>query len=316
MKRTAVIIIALIVLGLSVWQVYRGVEGRDGTVRAPEPSAPARLEKIETKISAPGIVESDRRDILKAQGTAVVDTVLVKVNSAVSKNADLVTFKNKSKPVRAPYDGIISKVLTSSGDTVNPGQPLIEIFDSNNFLTTIMADELDLPRIKTGQAVQITVNAFPGKVFAGKVTDISQEGRTTNGIAAFPVTIVFEETNGIRVGMTTEATIVTAVKEEALVIPVEAVNISEGEKFVIVENPNGTTETRKVETGLCNNIMAEITGGLEEGEVVRLPQAANNLFQQFMPGGFPVQGGINNSGISDSPGEEEVLPDKETEGEL
>ena len=90
--------------------------------------------------------------------------------------------------------------------------------------------------------------------------------------------------------MTTEATIVTAVKEEALVIPIEAVSIVNGERTVIVEKPNGTTENRVVQTGIYSNIMVEIIEGLEEGEVVRLPQTTNNLYQQFIPEGFPVQG--------------------------
>jgi len=88
--------------------------------------------------------------------------------------------------------------------------------------------------------------------------------------------------------MTTEAMIITAVKEEALVVPIEAVSVVSGEKTVLVESYMGFNETRKVETGIYSNTMIEITSGLEEGEKVGLPQAAKDLFQ-LIPG-LPVQG--------------------------
>ena len=293
MKKAFVILIILFILGLTVARGYQYLAAREGNVGKPEQaSAIARIDRIEMKVSAPGVVEPSKREILKAGDVYTVDKVLVKVNSVVKGGGSLITFKKRGNTYNAPYDGVITKVMVKDGDVVSIGQPLFEIFSNRHFETKITVDELDIPSITIGQEVQIVVKAFPQKVFAGKVTDISQEGKTANGISSFPVTVKFEEIDGIRAGMTTEATIVTAKKEEALVIPIEAVSIVNGEKIVLVENPNGTAETRIVETGISSNIMVEIISGLDVDEVVQLPQTTNDLFQ-LIPGGFPVQGEEN-----------------------
>lgn len=289
MKKALVIIIVLFVLAFGVTRVYQYMAARDGSTRVPEhASAIARIERIEMKVSAPGVVESVKREILEAGDVYTVDEILVRVNSKVQAGGKLISFE-KGNIFKAPYDLVITKVMVEDGDKVRIGQPLLEVFDNKKFQTEIMVDELDLPNITIGQKAQIVVKAFPEKVFVGKVTDISQEGKTANGISNFPVTVRFEESDGVRVGMTTEATIVTAIKEEALVIPIEAVSIVDGEKTVLVELPNGATEARVVETGIYSRIMVEIISGLTEDEVVQLPQATNDLFQ-LIPGGFPVQG--------------------------
>lgn len=290
MKKGLVILIVLFILGFGVARGYQHLAAREGNVGKPEQaSAIARIDKIEMKVSASGVVEPSKREILKAGDGYTVDKILVKANSVVKGGGSLISFKKRGNTLNAPYDGVITKVMVKEEDKVSIGQPLLEIFSNRHFETKIMVDELDIPSITIGQEVQIVVKAFPQRVFAGKVTDISQEGKTANGISSFPVTVKFEEIDGVRAGMTTEATIVTAIKEEALVIPIEAVSIVAGEKTVLVENPNGTTETRIVETGISSNIMVEIISGLEEMEKVQLPQTTNDLFQ-LIPGGFPVQG--------------------------
>lgn len=290
MKKGLVILIVLFILGFGVARGYQHLVAREGNVGKPEKaSAIARIDRIEMKVSASGVVEPSKREILKAGDVYTVDKVLVKANSVVKGGGSLISFKKRGNTFNAPYDGVITKVMVKEEDKVSIGQPLLEIFSNRHFETKIMVDELDIPSITIGQEVQIVVKAFPQRVFAGKVTDISQEGKTANGISSFPVTVKFEEIDGVRAGMTTEATIVTAIKEEALVIPIEAVSIVAGEKTVLVENPNGTTEARIVETGISSNIMVEIISGLKEMEKVQLPQTTNDLFQ-LIPGGFPVQG--------------------------
>ena len=290
MKKALIIIIILSILGFAGWRDFQKMTGKDSVRKPEQASAIARIDRIETRVLASGVVEPVKRDILKAEAALIVNEVIVNANSVVKSGAKLITFKNRNKSLDAPYDGVIAKVLVSAGDTVYIGQPLIEVFGNKTFLTRIMVDELDLPSIEIGQKAQIVVNAFPNRVFMGKVTDIGQEWKSASGVSIFPVTVTFEEIESIRVGMTTEATIVTTVKEEALVVPIEAVSIVGGDKMVIVETSNGATENRLVETGIYSNIMVEIVSGLDEGEVVQLPQAANDLFQ-LIPSGFPVQGG-------------------------
>lgn len=310
MKRNLTIAGVVLILAFAGWTLYQHMVSQDGGIRKPEQaSATAVIDRIETRVSAPGVVEPANRYIFESGDIYTIDKIFVKVNSEVYSGSRMLTFK-KGRSFASPSTGVVAKVLVKEGDKVGIGQPLFEVFDNRNFQTRIMVDELDLPSIKKGQQAQIIVNAFPDKIFMGKVTDIGQEGETAQGVSSFPVTLTFEEINDIRSGMTTEATIVTAVKEEALVVPIEAVSIVGGKKTVLVENAFGMTETRVVEIGIYSNTMVEIVSGLEEGEKVRLPQAADDLFQQLIPGGFPVRGDVKEDGMqveSEIEGEEERL---------
>jgi HlyD family secretion protein len=98
--------------------------------------------------------------------------------------------------------------------------------------------------------------------------------------------------------MSTEASILTASKDNALYVPVDAVHSMNNQKFVIVassdsNNQNITTEQKTVKTGLANEDFVEITEGLTAGEVIRLPQLANSKTNgQMMQGGFGGFGGM------------------------
>lgn len=286
MRKAVTTVLLLAVLGLGIYGGYKILAGRNANTGAANyATAEAKKDRIETKVAASGVVEPQNRDSLKISGRETVKELLMKENSIVKKGDRLVTFASGRNTIIAPYDGVIAKVLVGKDDPVTGGQPLLEIFDNRNYLTTINVDELDLPAIKHGQKAQITVNAFPNASFSGKVTDINQEGKTNNGVSSFPVTIAFEEIGNIRAGMTTEATIVTAAKDDALVVPIEAVSIVDGEKSVLLVKEDGTIENKKVETGIYSNTMVEITAGITEGDRVRLPETVSDQFN-LIPGGF------------------------------
>ena len=172
----------------------------------------------------------------------------------------------------------------------------------NHLQTIVQIDELDIPKLKTGQTVTLKVNAYPDKTYTGKVTAIANEGATTNGVSSFDVTIKIDDTKNLKVGMTTEASILTASKNNALLVPLEAIHTMNNQKFVILasdsQNQTGGRQQTIVKTGLVNEDFVEITEGLTEGQIVQLPQLATsttntNYSQKMMGGGFGGMGGMN-----------------------
>jgi len=95
-------------------------------------------------------------------------------------------------------------------------------------------DELDIPKVQLEQEAQILVEALPDHKYTGKVKSIADEGSSSNGVASFNVTIVLDEIEGLKVGMSAEASIMTAQKQDALYVPVEAVQSSQGKYYVMV----------------------------------------------------------------------------------
>ncbi|MCE5299783.1 MAG: efflux RND transporter periplasmic adaptor subunit [Spirochaetia bacterium] len=81
--------------------------------------------------------------------------------------------------VKSPWDGIILKRHVEEGELVSPSAPLFTVGDLSEARVTIYMPLKEMTVIKHGQAAQVSVDAFEGKVFEGKVTYISGEAEFT-----------------------------------------------------------------------------------------------------------------------------------------
>lgn len=302
MKKVAISITLVAVLGLGGAGVYKNITTKAAAVSKTSQGSKAKasVQNIKKSVSGSGDVLSAESDILKAASKDTVASVLVSKNQVVTKGQELITFENGSDSIVAPYDGIISNVNVSAGDSVNVAQQLITVFDNKNLYTTISVDETDLPSLKIGQKADIKVNAFPDTKFTGTVKDISQQGTYSNGVSNFDVTISFDNINDVKVGMSTEATIVTDSKDNVLAVPVEAVKDIKGGKYVMIPKADGSVTLQKVEVGISNGRMVEVTNGLVADQEVELPQvqsSTTNSSKTKGMGGFQMMqgGGSRNS---------------------
>jgi HlyD family secretion protein len=309
MKKTTISIMLVAVLGIGGFGVYRDVSVKAASQNKTSQysEAQASVQNIESSVSGSGSVQTAQSDVLKAASKDTVASVLVSKDQVVTEGQELVTFQNGSAPIVAPYDGVISDVNVSAGDSVSASQQLLSMFDNKNFLTTISVDETDLPSLQIGQKVDIKVNAYPDEKFTGTIKDISQEGQYSNGVSTFDVTISFDNIDNIKVGMSTEATIITADKNNALAVPIEAVKDIKGEKYVLVIGNNGTPTLQKVQLGINNGKVVEVTNGLIAGEDVELPQvqaSSTNTSKTKGLGGFQMMqgGGARNNSSSSGQG--------------
>jgi HlyD family secretion protein len=79
----------------------------------------------------------------------------------------------------SPITGVVQRKNAELGETVNPGQPIVTLIDPADVWVRAYVPESDVGRIKIGQDAAITVDAFPGRAFAGRVTEISSEAEFT-----------------------------------------------------------------------------------------------------------------------------------------
>ncbi|HBC98029.1 MAG TPA: efflux transporter periplasmic adaptor subunit [Clostridium sp.] len=271
------IIIVIIAVGAVV---YKNTTKKSGNNKLQYSQARVTKQNIESTVSGSGSVMPLNGGTIKAGGTDTVAQVLVSKDQAVTAGQELVAFENGSAAITAPYDGIISQVNVSAGDSVNPNQDLLGIFDDKNFYTTISVDETDVPNLKIGQKANIKVNAFPDTSFTGTIKDISQQGTYSNGVSTFNVIIYFDKINNIKSGMSTEASIVTASKNNVPAVPIEAIRDMNGKKFVILSSDDGKRKMQQVQIGINNGKMVQIVGGLTEGQKVQLPQTESSSGSQ------------------------------------
>ena len=147
---------------------------------------------------------------------------------------------------RAPFDGLVTNVPVREGETVvvgiqnAEGSTLMTLADMSVITAEVKVDETDIVNIALGQSADVTVDALPGRVFKGHVTEVGDQAllRTT-GIATsqsttgteeakdFKVVVTLDQTPGnhldeLRPGLSTTARITTAQRPDALTIPIQA----------------------------------------------------------------------------------------------
>jgi len=155
------------------------------------------------------------------------------------------------------------------GETVQPSlqDAVITILPSVALEIKAKIYEEDVVKVEVGDPVDISLVAFPEKVFKGKVISIDPAEKLVEGVVYYDVVLVFEEEpEGVKPGMTADLIIKTALRENVLIIPEDALQTKEG-KAVVEVLQGGEVAEREVQLGLTGtNDMVEVLSGLEEGE--------------------------------------------------
>jgi len=141
----------------------------------------------------------------------------------------------------APIDGRVVRLAVAEGEVAVPGTYsretglLMTIADLSVVLAKVRVDETDVVRLKANDSVAVTIDAFPKKVFAGRVTSIGQGAKTENGggvgaagqgAVNFDVEITLTTPpDGIRPDLSCTARIVIDQRKQALSIPIVALTI-------------------------------------------------------------------------------------------
>jgi len=184
--------------------------------------------------------------------------------------------------VRAPFDCTILTRPVSVGQAVsgsggfNSGTEVLTIADLNSMIINAQVNQADVPRLKTDQTVEVTVEAVPGLKINGRVERISPQATIKNNIKGFAARIVLKNVDErVRPGMTANVKIPVATADNVAAVPLSAVftekNPDSGlvERFVYVQQGENF-EKRNVKVGVTDYFYAEIQEGLTEGDVVSL----------------------------------------------
>ena len=194
----------------------------------------------------------------------------------------------RNATVPAPVAGVVLRVERrglrnsgplSAGSPVEQGQKLFTIGDIEGVAVTGWVDEADIWRIGTGYPVRISGPAFPDMELEGRVTYVSSEAarRTGRKLPAFEVAAEVDRLDGeqrkaVRLGMSADMKILVYENEAALVVPVEAVDLSAGRpRLHVWDDASGTARATHVDTGTTTADAVEILSGVSHGDRVVLP---------------------------------------------
>jgi RND family efflux transporter MFP subunit len=180
--------------------------------------------------------------------------------------------------ITAPKDGMVIYRRNWDGTKVTVGSQIstwdntvATLPDFSVMMSRTYVNEIDISKVKINQAAEIIVDAFPGKRFTGKVTEVANIGERPNQDArVFEVKIRIHESDTIlRPAMTTKNTIITHVERNVLYVPLEAIHVEDTITYVFKDHNNRIVR-QQVETGTRNENNIIIKEGLEENESIYL----------------------------------------------
>lgn len=178
--------------------------------------------------------------------------------------------------VKSPIEGYILEKMVEIGDPVVPlssyqeGTVLMTMADMKDLIFRGTVDEIDVGRLREGMPVQIKIGALPNAEIHGVLHKISLKAKKQENATTFPVEIRLTETGGttLRAGYSANAEIIIERRDNVLAVPERVVTFEGDSAVVTVLRPDGTTEPRRIETGLSDAIHIEVVAGLAEGEKV------------------------------------------------
>jgi len=236
--------------------------GRDKTINALLTAAQADLirEKGELdrvkKLVENGAIPGDQLEIARSRH----ENVKAQLARLEESRTDFV--------IRVPWSGVVSKVMVVEGDYVAPRTPLVEIFDPGSLVVrfAIPESESQNVRIGNGNTIFVTLDAYPGKTFPGRILRLypKLDPSTRTRLVEAKIAEDIPLTPGLfaRIKMKVET------HENAVLVPAEAVIVNaKGDRLAFVVQ-EGKAAARKVATGVEAGRMIEITSGVKPGEQV------------------------------------------------
>ncbi len=253
--------------------VDKGDEVKAGDVLAeievPELIADLAKYKAESEIAgldSKRISDAQKKapDLIVAQN---VDTAKAKVDMAKANLDHATTLLNFTK-ITAPFSGVVTKRFVDVGAFVPAATAggaqsaaLLTISDFKIVRVQIAVPEMEVPLIKKGLPVKISVEGLPGKIFPGSVTRFSQalDDATKTMLAE----VDLENASGeLRPGMYATAKIGVENHADVLLLPVEAVLIEKSGASVFFAT-NGKAKKTPVKTGFNDGSFIEILEGIQ-----------------------------------------------------
>jgi HlyD family secretion protein len=205
--------------------------------------------------------------------------------------------------IRAPFDGVVTKKYADPGAFVTPTTASSEVASSSSSSILALAStnevvanlaETNISKIRLGQPVTIKADAYPGKTFEGKVSQIAAQSVVEQNVTSFEVKVSLSDPERLlRSGMNVAADFQVGELKNVLVVPTAAVVRQENATGVLVaRNNNDRPLFTRIETGVTVDRFTEVKSGLTGNERVLLSFPPGTRPQSSPRGGvFPGVGG-------------------------
>jgi RND family efflux transporter MFP subunit len=200
---------------------------------------------------------------------------LTTANAVAQAQLRTALFNARHSRIEAPADGVVLRKLAEPDELVAAGQPVLVVGNTGGgWIVRAALSDRDVVRVQEGQAAEVTLDAFPGRRFSGRVTEIAaaadpQTGTYEMKLAVDPAGARFVQ------GLVAKVVIAGDDSESVAVVPVTSLLEADGsEATVFVVAGSGIAKRVAVQTGRLLGERVEVLGGLVPGDRVVTEGAA------------------------------------------
>lgn len=170
--------------------------------------------------------------------------------------------------IKAECSGTVTSVGYEDGETLSTDTDIATYMNSDAVTTSVSVAQDDISEIEVGDTVNISLSAYEGKTFHGKVTSISTTSSGTSTVS-YPVVVTMTgDVSSIYAGMSADVTFVTKEVKDVLYISNKAVETEGTKSYVTKKNSDASTTKTQVKTGFSDGHNVQIESGLSEGDTV------------------------------------------------
>jgi membrane fusion protein, heavy metal efflux system len=167
----------------------------------------------------------------------------------------------------APFNGTVDAVAVSPGEIVDTSKQIFTVADLSTVWLQADLAESDLGAVRVGDAVSIRLDAYPNRIFTGRVSYIADQIDPQTGTAKIRCEVPNPD-GALRVNMFASVAIAAPLGRNTILVPNSALQTVNNQSVVFIPTGSGHFVWRAVQTGLVSGSQTEITSGLASGTTV------------------------------------------------
>lgn len=171
--------------------------------------------------------------------------------------------------IRAPWEGVISRVNVREGEFVAPRAVILEMYDPTSLVIYAAVPEAHAPKVTNGMTVKVALDAFAGEFIQGRISRVYPYLDTNLRTRTIEISLTEQKARPVQLlpGMFARLELILKKDDEAMIVPVSAlVSTKKGDTVFVVEE--GKAVARMVKTGIEQENRIQIISGIFPGDQV------------------------------------------------
>ncbi len=202
----------------------------------------------------------------------------VRAQASAALSAAWLSYEQSSGKIIAPIAGTVTGFALQEGSVIGTSTTtngaatstaIARIQTKATHTISVNLTETDVPKVAIGNKATVTFDALPNKTYSGSVISIDTAGAVSSGVTTYPATIALSTaTTSILPNMAASANIITAVKNNVMLVSTGAVKQADDGTMYVEIMREGKPVSQTITTGLQSDTQTEVVKGLNVGDTV------------------------------------------------